>query len=397
MMSTMRVGWMVVLLVACGPSVATQDGDGGADSSSTSDSAMSTSTTATSSTGIVDESGSATSTDDTGAMPGRCFATYPIDVVPSYLHGVARLRSDAPLQLLFGSTSDEPEQIRIVGAASPSGPWTTVQTIDDHRLDEIADIDGDGLDDVTMDVNDGSWWSADPTGMLAMRGPIDVDGDATTLVRLPGEARAARVDAGEELEVALGSGDGTFGPSTITPSLEPGYSPGPAVVALAEGMITAGRFEIDCFDFCQRGDWVVELQSNGVATVRANLDDERVVGLGDLEPDGALDLFVERESTLFVRRGPAFGEGESLGSATGHRIGDFDGDGATDVLVVDGDFVGVYWNDGGVLGGVATPIPLPGTPSHPLGPPVDLDGDGAAEVVMSSFDSLLVVRSVACE
>jgi hypothetical protein len=219
-------------------------------------------------------------------------------------------------------------------------------------------------------------------------------------LQIPDDPRAARAYAGLDLEVMLGSGDGTFSPSTITPSPDVDYSPGPPVVAHGEGLLQVERFAIECIGFCNDGSWIFQVEGNGTAALLATTDpQDNVIGLGDLEQDGDLDVFAWRDSAIEVRRAPAFDEREALVTATWGRIGDLDADGFVDVVVTDGDAMLVYWNDGGALVDEPTYVQLEGYPVNLSGKPIDLDDDGADEVVVGYgvAGDQAIVRALACE
>ncbi|HWB77095.1 MAG TPA: VCBS repeat-containing protein [Nannocystaceae bacterium] len=391
----MRLGWMIGMIAACGPQVATQDGDG-SEGSSSDTTTSTTSTTATSSTATsVDES---SSTGVAPSGPRRCFETIAIDVDASTYVDAARLRDEGPTQLLF--VDYQADRTYVAAAAAIDDPWTTVQTIEAHEPAEVVDIDGDARDDVVMHSGgDAAWWRPDAAGVLAEAGPIVDESDGDTLLQIPDDPRAARAYAGLELEVMLGSGDGTFSPSTITPSPEMDYGPGPPVVAHGEGLLEVGRFRIDCIGFCADGSWLFRVESNGTASVLGTIWANEIVAITDLDHDGALDVFALQDGSLVVWRGPDHAEPTPLLLAVGAQVGDFDGDGFVDAMVNDGELVEVHWNESGLLGEDATAVALAAYPVADWGTPVDLDDDGAAEVVLGygPAGDHAIVRSVACE
>jgi hypothetical protein len=263
-----------------------------------------------------------------------------------------------------------------------------VQILDEVSPIAVADIDGDALDDTVMFGDPVTWWSPDARGGLAPQGPIEMS-QRDVLIALPGESNAALVRGGGELEIHAGNGDGSFASPVTTAAPEDGYEFSEWIEDVAPGVVWAERWADGCPSFCGQGGWMFGVSGAGAELIATTPLVESFLGVGDVDADGARDVFVWREEQVLVRRAPDYDFSEPLVDDVGVellQVGDFDGDGATDVIISKSGWIGVYWNDGGVL--PAMPMVLDGIT---LELPVlrrtdDVDGDGAVEVVLGDDD-----------
>ena len=273
----------------------------------------------------------------------------------------------------------------------------------------LADLDGNGAVDVVSGTfvaqpvtvvlgnGGGSFLAAPPVPIQGKPADVlvaDLDGDGV------GDLAAASfdVDPLDGVDVALGIGDGGFGPSSFHPV-------GPDVQGL-----TAGDVDSDgVLDLVTRSNATGQLKvllgtGGGTFLVLPPLTGGSSVTdheLADLDQDGALDLWIAANSAQAVGVLPGAGDGgfgavqlsPVGGLVFGIEVEDFDGDGLLDVATA--------------TTGVSTDLSvLFGTGGLGLGPPQstgtggghndliarDLDGDGNVDLATSGllFDNTVV-------
>lgn len=404
MMQWRTIG-MIALVAACGPTAGADDVVGGSsDSGTTADdpsttSASSTTTSSTTSSTTSEES----SSEETGAQLGRCVSATAIDTGlpnPSYA-GAARLLADQPARLVFATSDEPPRTTSIVGVDAVADAWAPVQIIEGVSPLAFADIDGDARDDAVLFADVPQWWSPDASGALALQGPIDMTNQDALVTRTGQSVAALLHSAGGDLEIRPGNGDGTFAPPLIVPPFEDGFVFDEWVRDASFGVVSSARWKTDCFDFCVDGGWLFTLEDAGATLLASIPTTESFLALGDFDADGTIDAFVQRDDEVHVRRGPAYDFSEPLIAENELvQFADFDGDGATDVIVSNEGWIGVYWNDGGAL--PSEPEVLDGITlaATVLAKPTDVDGDGASEVVIGDYSddtAWELLRFVPCE
>lgn len=272
----------------------------------------------------------------------------------------------------------------------PSGDAAVVQgEVVDGRPTAFADVDGDGHDDAVLYRPSGNAWvSGADTGLVP--GSAAPFGDAQTSFLAVGEFDGdGHLDAiglaGFEDEWILYAGDGAGGldASDVFPrgSMTPDHT-----VAGPQDTLWVYTNPV-CLGFCPSHVDIVELRWQHPATAivgTSRLEPEvafTFVAWVDLDSDGGPELLLLDGGTLLLGSAGAAGgqlDFETLQQGTGRAThGDFDGDGAIDVLTADpDDGMWILW---GGDGGVAEAQPLQGTASGALGDVVDLNGDGSGE------------------
>ena len=153
------------------------------------------------------------------------------------------------------------------------------------------------------------------------------------------------------------------------------------------------------------GSAVAKRRSDAVVWRSANLELVAFVGAADLDGDGEEEL-VARSDDRVVVLDPASGEplwvqpGGEIGTIGGTRLGDVDGDGLDDVVVVDCVCCQVRGENHGFVysfaGGAASPTRLWQFPGSACGGGVSLtlldsDADGDLEILHGSEDSLALL------
>ncbi|MBI5434214.1 MAG: VCBS repeat-containing protein [Planctomycetes bacterium] len=287
------------------------------------------------------------------------------------------------------------------------GTFAPAQSIDGSvgvRGLEIGDLDRDGSPDavggldrgVTVVHSAGLPPEPTPHGV-----PASVPAFALVAAEATGDAHLDVVVADGDVSVFPGLGDGTLG--------------GPQRCAVLDG---AERVAVGDLDLDSRSDLVVlaESQSSGAASLGVALGNllggfdptqqvlpasssPRDVRLVDLDGDGDLDVLAG--STQDVRAYSNRGNGllhpvvQPALNAPGIRlaVADFDGDGASDFAATGfGPGLAVVRNAGGGRFDAPAVIFLSGSLADVVAG--DLDGDGSADLVVSSQDSFGVKSGV---
>lgn len=362
---------------------------GGGDSSGGETSSSTTESSATTDTGPVADTGT------TGGDPSPCLTSANIEPAPYSPHEyIGALRVDAPAlaRLVFGGGALEGMPYTAVVAADiVDGPWTLAQELVGHTPHDIGDIDGDGRDDLVTvdDVGAGSWWAAMPDGELELQSSFAVAGDADALVRLPGDAIAGIARVESELSIAHGLGDATFGPATIVSPLSPDLEWSAPIVAWDEGIVSVGTDVTDCMGACA-GTIVLQLDDADVASpIGMLLVGDELLDVADIDGDGQRDLLLRQGGTgmLRIHRGgqARFDAPLSDVPTDDAAASDVDDDGDLDVYSTQDGAYAIHFNTDFDLSSHYVVDIVFGTPAR-LGRPVDLDGNGLTEVVLSGND-----------
>jgi hypothetical protein len=250
------------------------------------------------------------------------------------------------------------------GAFSPH-PTTPAFGAEDSTAVALGDLDGDGdLDAVVTNddyqtemvwLNDGSGaFSPHPItpafgdgySLAVTLGDLDSDGDLDAVVAN---------DWGEAETVWLNDGSGVFSPHPATPAFGAGDS---TDVALGD-LDGDGDLDAVVANYTEQAQTVWLNDGTGAfspqtGTPSFGAGDSWGVSFGDLDGDGDLDALVANDNnqaqTAWLNDGsgvfsphpvkPAFGAGNSMDVA----LGDLDGDGDLDALVVNGEDATVWLN-----------------------------------------------------
>lgn len=254
-----------------------------------------------------------------------------------------------------------------------------------------ADFDGDGDLDIALLQNDGAQSQiqralGDGGGTFSLGAPIFLDGNVLDVESLgggPPDIVIAR--ANEDVQVLLNGGMGTFDP--------------PAVLGLGEAdSIATGRFGLDDFDDVaaswetsrivvrtEEGDYNGDYNGRPGRTLHAvELD-----GSGSQHPVGVTPIssnwtLLELSSWSLGNQGIAL-----YANTTASDVGDVDGDGAEDIVMLGGGYI--YVARGGLdrlFVRCFDEVPVKLLYSHvAVG---DLDGDGLDDIVAATSEQIFV-------
>ncbi len=257
----------------------------------------------------------------------------------------------------------------------------------------ISDLNGDHIPDLVLAApglalnvflgnGDGSFQTkALPVGSSS----TCADPASAAIADLNGDGKSDLVlgscDNVETVAIALGNGDGTFQPTVVYPVLDPGY-------AVAESaMVAIGDLNGDGIpDIVTAGGTILFGDGKGGVTSRADYEPNLAgASLGNFLSTGAGPVLI----------------------GTSVTIGDFDGDGKTDILFGMGNVsylsgsasspaLSVLFGSGAgaFTGAPVSAVPLPGSAfiySGPLPPPIgaivtaDYNGDGNPDIASVTF------------
>jgi FG-GAP-like repeat/Abnormal spindle-like microcephaly-assoc'd, ASPM-SPD-2-Hydin/FG-GAP repeat len=340
-------------------------------------------------------------------------ASYSVALQPLYV-ATARFRHNGMLDLIVGDTGSSNVYVMLGngdGTFQTAVPYPTTgrplavgsgSFTQDGKIDIIALAElGCNCVEVLPGNGDGTFGSAivtpvpyNVTGFQLATG--DFDGDGKLDVAVPGQFGAAN-----QVDILLGSGDGSFRPNGFYP------------VSVDPLSVAAGRFNAD-----NRIDLAVgNLLSNNVSILLGNGDGgfrqaidydtsgfATWVAVGDLNGDGEEDLAVSNlgspsnplagSITVLLGNGDGtfapgldYPAGEDLNYVA---IGDFNGDRMPDLVAVDtqGNAIITLLNTGTVTFSPTTPITFPnqlvGTTSGIVS--ATLTNSGASPLTISSFN-----------
>lgn len=266
----------------------------------------------------------------------------------------------------------------------------------------IGDLDGDGLADVVIATSTGTIFvalgaaSTSPQAALGavISYPMGLIPTALALTDVDGDGRP-------DLVFANKSSGGAYQMHNISTRGVPAFEPAVSVTALGSTIALAGAdFNGDTLGDCVGANGgsadVVFTSSNGPGTASLVQAGDTVAGLAalDANDDGLADLALSTSSgvQLFVNQTPPGGTTFAFDGNTPHTfpipganamaVGDIDGDGADDLLVVSSGgptlLAALYHLNGdGRSAGISTA----GSTKIAAACLVDLDGDGRADPV----------------
>lgn len=400
MESMRRRARLAVLVTAagCGPTV-----QASVDESSSSVAVASDSSgigTSTTTTGALETTGDTSSSTGAPASEPRCTEVAWIDFGDSEGHTfVGAAGAGATAGLLFHAGFDIPDPRAVVlGSDTTGGPWSVIQTFSDGPRAAV-DIDGDGVGDVVVHgLGQALWWQGDRDGGFLERGAVDLQqGDG--FVAIPGDDRIGRLHLGTRLDVDRGDGAGGFTLAAWSAFPE-GYDAMGQVVEVGPATLAIELRYLDCIGLCGGTWWIVVVEETVAIEEIAIVDQDIPIDVRDHDGDGDLDWLTIRSEALHLQHG---GEPEPTivdPEVNEVAAGDLDGDGGIDVVASNTDGLFVRFGDAGEFGD-ARPIEL--TRIEPallvLAAPIDLDHDGADEIVVGEGgqgDDVAVIRTVAC-
>ncbi|MFT3699463.1 MAG: VCBS repeat-containing protein [Kofleriaceae bacterium] len=265
----------------------------------------------------------------------------------------------------------------------PGWQWSGVAP--DSIWYQAADLDGDGTPEllwqdsegelfVVRAIADGSYGF--PTLVVAgvvSGNPVvkDLDGDHVVDIAWNGDNGAVRI--------ARGHGDGTFEDPVDLISATTLNGAFPTLVASEHGLVGARGDTVFIVDSGVVTHWSVAVTGLGIQSIAsADLDhdgtDEVILGIAD--GAGAWSVTTYRKTGAPIASRP-------VASASRLFVGDLDGDGAPEVIAWDTLALHVFHGDG--AGGLSPETRLtPGSPSETFDL-VDLDHDGAKEILCVDF------------
>lgn len=254
----------------------------------------------------------------------------------------------------------------------------------------FADVDGDGHDDAVLYRPEGSVWVSGGDTGLVPGSTAPLGDEETSLLKLGEFDGDAALDAiglgGFDDRWILYAGDGAGG-LDASDVIRRGLMTPEHVVAGPQDTLWVYATPV-CLGFCPSHVEIVELRWQhpataivGRSTLEAKSGGFSFVGWVNLDSDDGPELLLLDGGTLLLGSAGAAGgelDFETLQEGAGRAThGDFDADGAIDVVTADAD--GGLWILWGSGAGLAEPQPLQGTASGALGTVADFNGDGSGE------------------
>jgi len=260
----------------------------------------------------------------------------------------------------------------------------------------VGDLNGDSKPDLVLAAPDSAQldvFLGNGDGSFQTQAlPLTIPGDcgypvSAAIADLNGDGKADLVASPCQsgVAIALGNGDGTFQTPAIYPAMFPAYFKG------AAAMVAVGDVNADGIpDIVTSAGTILFGDGKGGVASRADYEPNLVsVSYGDFDPNGVGQVF--------------------LGASV--ILGDFDGDGKTDILFGTGNLTYLSGNDSypalsvlfGAGGGVFTGAPVSGVPLPESGylydglipPPAqpmvtaDFNGDGIPDLATVTFQATI--------
>jgi hypothetical protein len=279
----------------------------------------------------------------------------------------------------------------------------------------IADLNGDGLDDVVVSTGQGSRvFLSKGNGDFQAAGVFAVGGES---LMAPGDFNrdgvldlAFTLEGDGKVGISLGNGDGTF---QAPPSFVAGMAPDSVAVGDFTGNGVDDLVVADYGDAAGNGQGVSILLGNGDGTFQAPLTYKvetrpEAVAVGDFNGDGILDFAVadfgdyygdNGDVTMFLGNGDGTFHPAGTFAAGIHPVGlaldDLNGDGKLDVVVIDrgtanASTVSVLLGNGD--GTFKPPITTSIEPTSPTAVATgDFNGDGTPDVAFVDLYSHVAV------
>jgi len=284
----------------------------------------------------------------------------------------------------------------------------------------LADLNGDGaLDLITITfqsvnhslVNIFTLWTrlgnGDGSFQTAVGHPLgsynfEIAVSSFAVGDLNGDGKPDIVIALGGVFIALGNGDGTFGPSAHVASLNlPLYVPPSVAVEDLNGdgaldVVFSPSVSYGVGVALGNGDGTFQATSQYAASIGLrdiSAQDRIQLAIGDVNDDGIPDIVTEGGSILLGDGSGGFpGRSDYVSSGSGYvMLSDFDGDGKIDIIIgtgnplfLTGASVTVLFNQGGSTFLAAPALHVPGGGANPLAAVADFDGDGVPDLALLS-------------